>query len=166
MHDVFKIVRWHLPMCEFNYRLGNLTPYLHHDLFKILDPVMKEEHLSAPLYFHAHRSNGLLKIELLNVCLNRKTFTWSCGKKTHIPDFQKGHVKSTRDRSRTEGEAIDVGLQLLYPLLILDSKTLLFINNQEAKVFEPHLSKNLMCTEKNIDIPSAETLKNLFLLPG
>ena len=42
---------------------------------------------------------------------------------------------------------------------------LLFINNQEAKVFEPHLSKNLMCTEKNIDIPSAETLKNLFLLP-
>ena len=49
------------------------------------------------------------------------------------------HLQRARDRRRGQRQHVDVGAQLLQPLLVLDAEVLLLVDDEQAEVAEPDL---------------------------
>ena len=57
----------------------------------------------------------------------------------HLADAGHRHLERARDRRRTHGQDVDVGLELLEGVLVLDAEALLLVDDEQAEVFEEHL---------------------------
>ena len=58
------------------------------------------------------------------------------GDHRQLAHARKRHLEGARDRRGGQGEDMDVGPQLLEPLLLLDAEVLLLVDDHEAEALE------------------------------
>ena len=139
MHYIFKLFSSHLAMGILDDGGGDCLPENHGHLFQVFDSIMEIEYLASPFQLSVYCRYYSIKVVLFDFCSNRKSFSWSCSQKGHIPYLQQGHIECSWNRSGREGKTIYICLHLLYLLFVLYAETLLFINYQKAEVFECYI---------------------------
>ena len=80
-------------------------------------------------------------------------------------DADQGHLQGPRDRSGGQRQHIHVVFQLFDLFLMRNTEALLFIDDQQAQVFELHiLGKDTMGSDHHIHLAFPQAFDGLFLL--
>ncbi len=88
-----------------------------------------------------------------------------CGDQAHLPHAGKRHVEGAGDGCGTEGEDIHLGFHCLDFLLLVHTKALLLIDNEQSQLAEAHLlAQELMGADNDINFPCGQFLDDLLAL--
>src|ERR1700737_1940082 len=98
-----------------------------------LDPVVNEKYLTTAIYFPQNRVANLSLIKLDDEGPDRAPILRRSGNDAHVPDAGHGHIQSSRNRRCGQRQHVELSLQFLDLFLLLHTKALLFIDNEQAE---------------------------------
>ena len=105
-------------------------------LVNVADAVVYVIHLAAAGKLPVNGLPDHLVIILHHVRLDGHTVYRRFLQHTHVADSHQAHVQRPGNRSRGQGENIDIFLQLLDLLLVSHAEPLLLIDNQKPQILK------------------------------
>jgi hypothetical protein len=85
----------------------------------------------------------------------------------HLAHAGERQLQGARDRRRGQGQHMDVGLELLQPLLLHDAEMLLLVDDHQAEMRETHiLGEQRMGADDDLDLAGGDLLLDLLRVLG
>ena len=110
-------------------------------LADVLDPVVDEEHLPAARQLALDRLAQQIAIEAADEGADRQPIGGRRRDDRDLAQPPHRHLQRARDRRRGQRQHVDLGAQLLEPLLVGDAEALLLVDDQQAEVLEAHVAR-------------------------
>src|SRR5262249_34475345 len=132
-----------------------------------LDAIVHEKDLSAALKLKLDSAadDGFRK--LYDVGLYRQSVSRRGFDDRKIPEAGERHVQGARDRGGRHSYHIDFFAHLFDAFLVRYAEALFFVNDEQAKVFEPYVFRqNPVGADNDIDRSRFNRFDDLFLLSG
>ena len=123
-------------MCKINSRIWNKFRETCCHICNVIHPVVYIINLSVSSKFSVDRLPDNFFIIFHNVGLNWDTIHRRLFQNTHIADSDHAHMKSSWDRSCRQCQYINIFLELFDFFFMGNTKSLFFIDDQKAQVFE------------------------------
>ena len=136
VHDPLQLVLLHLPMGVFHRDIRNQLLDVACYLRYILHPVIDIVYLPLPSAFSLDRFSYHLVVILHDIGLDRHPVVGGFFQHAHIPDSDQAHMKRPRNRRCRQSQYIHIFLQFLNLFLMLDTETLLLIDDQKSQILE------------------------------
>ena len=137
------------------------------DFVNGFDAIVDEVDLTAALQLHFNSGADELFIEFCDHSLNGHAIFGRSFNDAHVAQADERHVEGARNGRGAHGEHVNLLAHLLEPLLVADAETLLFIDDEKAKVLELDvLGKNAVGANENVDLAGFNALDNRLLLLG
>ena len=88
-----------------------------------------------------------------------------CGERRHFADAGDRHLERARNRRRAHREDVDVGLEFLQLVFVLDTETLLLVDDDEPEVFDDDVRREqTVGSDDDVDRAIREPLERLLRL--
>ena len=135
-HELLEVALAHLAVADADRRLGHQPPQALREELDVLDRVVHEIDLPAAADLAqaglAHEAVAPLRDEGLDGdALGRRR-----RHQREVAQAAQRHVERAGDRRRRQRQRVDVGAQLLEPLLVADAEAVLLVHHDEAEVVE------------------------------
>ena len=147
-HIIFAIVKrvhlviqgpgGHLAMGNDDADFGHMVAQKRFDFRQIADPWHHVERLSTAVMFAQQRLADGDGVKLGHIGADRQPVDWRGGNNAQLAHAGQRHLQRARDRRGGQGQDMDIAAQLLQLLFVLHPKMLFFVDDQQAKVLEPH----------------------------
>ena len=135
-HELLEVTLAHLAVADADRRLGHQAAQALREDLDVLDGVVHEIDLPAAADLAqaglAHEAVAPLRDESLDG-------DPLCGRRRHQREVSKAaerHVERTGYRGRGQRQRVDIGAQLLEPLLVPDAEAVFLVHHDEAEVVE------------------------------
>lgn len=139
VHDVLQLSFMHLSMRILNNCIRYKGCNLRCDHLYIIYPVIYIIYLTIPRQLTLDRFFDKFGIKLHDIGLDRPSVNRRFFQNTHIPNTDQAHMKCTRNRSRCQGQDINICLHLLDLFLMCYTKPLLLVYDQQTKLLKCHI---------------------------
>ena len=164
-HDLFELRLLHLAVSDDDARLGHEASEIGRERVDGAHAVVDEEDLPASSELVADGLGDDLGVEAGDVGLDRHPILGRRLDDREIPDARERHVEGARDRGGGERERVHAVPQLLEALLVGDAEPLLFVDDEQAEVFEHHvLRQEPVGADDDVDLPRGHVGHDLLLL--
>ena len=137
VHLVVELACRHLPMRHDIRDLRHLILEKLLDLAQIADPRHHIEALAAAVVFAQERLADGHRVELADISADRQPVDRRRADDREIAYAGERELQGARDRRRGQGQHVDIGAQLLQPLLVRDAEMLLFVDDQQPEILKP-----------------------------
>ena len=132
-----------------------------------LDPVVDPEHLAFAEQLAADRLDRHAFVVLADVGEDRLAIGRGGLQQRQVTDADEAHLERAGDRGRRQREHVDVRLELLDLLLVLDTETLLLVDDQQAQVLERDVGREqAMGADDAVDLAGLQVVHDLLGLGG
>ena len=118
--------------------LGDLLAQERLDPAEVGDARHDVERLAAAVVLAQQRLAHGDGVELADIGADREAVDRGRRDQRQLADAGEGELQRARDRGRGERQDVDVGAELLEPLLVGDAEVLLLVDDEEAEVLEAH----------------------------
>ena len=130
-----------------------------------LNPVVHPEHLALAQQFAAKRLDCDSFVVFAHEGENRLAVGRGSLQQRQIADANQAHFEGARNGRGGEREHVDVHLELLHHLFVLHAETLLFVDDQQAEIFEAHaFLQQTMSADDAVDLAGGEAIDDLLRL--
>ena len=136
VHDVLELGRRHLAMRHRDLHLRHCLGKEGALLGEVGDPRADVEALAAAVALAQQRLAHHQAVERGDEGADRQPVDRRRGDQRQLADAGQRQLQRARDRRRRQRQHMDVGLQLLEPLLVLDAEMLLLVDDEEREVAE------------------------------
>ena len=116
--------------------LGHQLAQLGRDLRQVLDARADIEALAAAILLAQQRLADGHAVERRDEGAHGQAIDRRRGDQAHVAHAGQRELQGARDRRRGQRQHMDVGAQLLQPLLVADAEMLLLVDDQQAEVLE------------------------------
>ena len=166
-HDGFQRFGIHLAVCHHHAGFRDQLAQPRPDAFHRFDPVVHEVDLPAPTQFAQDR----VPYDLIAGADDFRLDCQAAGRRRiddrEVANARHGHLQRARDGGGRQGQHIDLGTELLEPLLVLHAKPLFFIDDDEAEIRERDVFlKEPVCADHDIDDAGGNIFEDRFRLSG
>ena len=128
--------RRQLAMRHGHADLRHQLAQLDRDLRQVLDARADIEDLAAAILLAQHRLADRDAVERHDEGAHRQAVDRRRGDQAHLAHAGQGELQGARDRRGGQRQHMDVGAQLLQPLLLRDAEMLLLVDDQQAEILE------------------------------
>ena len=137
VHDVVELARRHLAVGDDEADTsGTCCAQELGDVGLVLDPRHDVERLPAAILFAQQRLADRERIEGRDEGADRQAIDRRRRQQRQVAHAGQRQLQRARDRRRRQRQHVDVGLELLQPLLVADAEMLLLVDDQQAEVLE------------------------------
>ena len=135
-HDVFELGRRHAAVCHAELHLGHGFPQEGGDLVEVGDAWHHIETLAAAEMLAEQALADDDRVEGRNVGAHRQSIERRCGNQRQLAHAGECQLQGAGNGRRGQRQHMHVGAHLLQPLLVLDAKVLLLVDDHQAEVTE------------------------------
>ena len=158
IHPLIEGTGRHLPVRDDIFHLGHLSLQKLFDLGQIRDFGHYIKRLPPAIMLAQQRLAHHHRIKRAHISANGQPVDRRRRNNRQIPHPRKGQLQRPWNGRRSQGQHVNITAQLLEPLFVGHTKALLFIHNQQPKVFEPHgFGQHCMGTNHNIHSALGQT---------
>ena len=126
----------------------------------VFDPVVDEIHLATAAEFVRDGVPDHFFVERRKGGLDGLAVGWRRGNGAQVARAHQAELQRTRDGRGREGQGVDVGPDGFELVFDRHTELLLFVNDQQAEVFEFNaLSDERVCADQNIDLSALQFLE-------
>ena len=119
---------------------------------QVLDARADIEALAAAILLAQHRLADRDAVERRHEGAHRQAIDRRRGDQAHVAHAGQRQLQGARDRRRGQRQHMDVGAQLLQPLLVRDAEMLLLVDDQQAEILElDALGQQRMGADDDVD---------------
>ena len=136
LHGVFDGGRRELAVRHGHADLGHQLAQLDRDLGQVLDARADIEGLAAAILFAQQGLSDGDAVERRDEGAHGQAIDRRRGDQAHVAHAGQSELQGARDRRGGERQHMDVGAQLLQPLLVGDAEMLLLVDDQQAEILE------------------------------
>ena len=164
-HHRFELVFMHLPVTDAHARFRHKFAQLVGENADALHAIVHKKYLPAAVQFAQNRIAHQTVLVRRYVRANRQPFIGRRFDGGHVARAAQRQIQRARNRRRRQRQHIHIRAQLFQTFFVLHTKTLFFIHNQQAQIFERDiLRQNAMRTDDNINRAVRQFFYNLILL--
>src|SRR6185437_10403440 len=138
-HHFFQLALAHLAVANGNTCARHQPANVLRDCVDGLDAIVHEENLSAAVQLARDSFLYQRFVPRLYVGENRRPVTWRSLHQRHVTQSRQRLVQRARNRRSGKREHVRLQSQLLEPLLVLHSKAMLLVDDDETEVAEVHI---------------------------
>ena len=147
--DVFEPLFFHFSVSRHYLRVRKFFLKFRRDRVYRFYDIMKVENLPFAVEFAADRVENYKVVVLKNVGLYRQTVARRFVEHRYIANAAHRHIERSRYRRRRERKYVDVARDLLYSLLLSNTETLFFVNDEKSEIFESNIFRQKSVRSNN-----------------
>ena len=152
-HDLLEPVLLHLTVSDDDPRFGRDPLKFCRDVVHVFDAIVDKVDLAVAIEFAEDCVADHRIVPSDHPRFDRHTILGRGFEVRDVPNADKGHMERPRDRGRREGQDIDFGRCPLDSFFELDSKLLLFVDDQQSEIEELHIARGEpVRTDDDIDM--------------
>ena len=164
-NDLFQLVRLHLPVADGDTGIRHFAFDKRLHFINILDAVVDEENLPVTAHLEVDGFADDVRVKTFHLRLHRVAIGRGSRDARQVTGSHQRELQGTGNRRGGHGERVDVGFQLAQFLFDGYAEFLLFVDNQQAEVFELDiLADNAVSANDDVHGSVLQAFQNRFYI--